>query len=117
AQDENGKTATMEFGGSANNLPSWIPAYPGSTPQVAMAGSTDEGSGGTFNFSTYDAPAKVMQFYQDKLKEMGMKINSAMVSDNGGTVSGSDEDGHRTLHVVVGQGFGGTTVTVAYGGK
>ena len=117
AQDENGKTATMEFGGSASNLPSWIPSYPGSTPQVALAGSSDDGSGGTFTFSTSDPAARVMQFYQDKLKEMGMKISSAMVSDNGGTVSGVDDDHHRTLNVVVGQALGATGAFVAYGGN
>jgi hypothetical protein len=117
AQDENGKSASMEFGGSASKLPSWIPAYPGSTPQVAFTASGDQGEGGTFSFTTSDAPPKVMQFYQDKFKEMGMKATTVMSSDTGGMVNGADEANNRSLNAVISSEPGKTTVAVTYGKK
>jgi hypothetical protein len=117
AQDDNGKTATMQFGGSASNLPGWIPAYPGSTPQVNITGSANGGEGGTFSFSTADPPSQVMQYYQGKFKEMGMKATIVMSSENGGMVNGADDNNHRTMNVIVGGDSGKTTVTVTYGSK
>jgi hypothetical protein len=117
AEDENGKTARMEFGGSAAKLPSWIPAYPGSNPQVAVTASGDEGEGGTFNFNTSDSPEKVMQFYQDKFKDMGMQVTNFTGTSAGGMVTGADDNNHRTLNVVVGGSSGSTSVTVTYGRK
>jgi hypothetical protein len=117
AQDDNGKTATMEFGGSASNLPSWIPAYPGSNPQVNMAGRANDGDAGNFTFTTADPPSQVMQYYQDKIKEMGMKATTVVASEKGGMVNGADDNNHRTLNVIVGGGSGKTSVTVTYGSK
>jgi hypothetical protein len=117
AQDENGKTATMEFGGSAGNLPSWIPAYPGSHPQATMSARAAGGDGGNFTFTTSDSPAQVLQYYQDQIKSMGLKVTSVMSSSNGGMVNGSDDGNQRTLNVIVGTGSGGTTVAVTYGSK
>ena len=117
ATDENGKTASMEFGGSASKLPDWIPAYPGSTPQVAFTASGNDGSGGTFSFSTGDSAAKVQQFYQDKMKEMGMKITNVLTTDTGGMVNGTDDSGGRTLNAIISTEQGQTKVAVTFGKK
>lgn len=117
AQDENGKSATMEFGGSSSKLPSWIPAYPGSNPQVAFTASGSDGEGGTFSYTTTDAPAKVMQFYQDRFKEMGMKATTVMSTDTGGMVNGTDESNNRSLNAVISSESGKTNVAVTYGKK
>src|ERR1700691_2749330 len=48
ADDDRGGTATMQFGGAANtnDLPSWVPKYPGSegTSTFALKGSAADGS-------------------------------------------------------------------------
>ena len=117
ATDENGKTASMEFGGSASKLPSWIPAYPGATPQVAFTASGDQGEGGTFSYSTGDSPARVQQFYQDKMKEMGMKVTNVMSSDTGAMVNGADDGGGRSLNAIISTEQGQTKVAVTFGKK
>ena len=117
AQDENGKTASMEFGGSASKLPSWIPTYPGSNPQVAFTASGTDGEGGTFSFTTSDAPQSVMQFYQDKFKQIGMQVTNVMSSEEGGMVNGTDDASHRTLNVVISKSNGQTSAAVTYGKK
>ncbi len=117
AEQEGGKTASVEFGGAVKSLPAWVPDYPGSTGTFSMHGNAAEGEGGNFVFTTKDSPSHVMQFYQDKARERGMKVNLTATSDEGGTVIASEDNGDRSLTVIVGGSADGTTVNVTYGQK
>jgi len=119
AEGDDGKTATMEFGaGSTLKLPSWVPEYPGSKPQGTFSARGDDGSGqgegGMFTFTTHDDPAKVMQYYQDKGKDMNMKSNIAANRADGGMLILADEDSKRSLQITIGKGSDGTSVAVTY---
>lgn len=117
--DENGKTATVEIGGGAGKLPSWIPEYPGSTAQATFAVKADagEGEGGNFTFTTHDPPAKVLSFYEDKAKDLGMKVKMTTTGDQGGMIVAADENTDRSLTAIIGGSSGETTVNVTYGRK
>jgi hypothetical protein len=122
AIDEHGKVAHLEIGGGAAKLPSWVPAYPGAAMQSAMSGTGSDGDstgeGGIVTFSTPDAPAKVMDFYQGKCKDLGMKVELTTASADGGMITAVDEDGQRTIHVIVATGSGnGSSGTITYGRK
>jgi hypothetical protein len=119
AQGDDGKTASLEIGAGADKLPSWVPAYPGANVagSFAIKGDSSEGNGGNFSFDTPDAPAKVMSFYQDKCKELGIKVKMTTTTNQGGVISAADDDNSRTLLVAVGSGSSGTTVNVTYGLK
>ncbi|MGA2274167.1 MAG: zinc ribbon domain-containing protein [Bryobacteraceae bacterium] len=108
--------ASVEIGGDTSKIPSWIPAYPGSKPEVAFTGSSDQGEGGTFTFKTPDSPQDVMKFYQDKINGMGMKTNLVANTSDGGTIAASGENG-SSLNVTAGASGGQTSVTVIYGRK
>ena len=114
--------ASLEIGGGAGKLPSWVPNYPGSTAQgtFAVKGNSNDGSGegGNFTFTTKDPASKALGFYQDKAKEMGMKVSLNSTTDQGGMIIAADDDNKRTLTVVVGGGSDGdTTVNVTYARK
>jgi len=122
ARDEAGKTATMEIGSSDSKMPSWVPNYPGTNakPQLTIKGnSNDEGEeAGSVTFTTSDAPAKVMDFYQDKIREAGMKVNLTTHTGEGGMLVAADEANHRGLTVIVTQsGSEGTGVNLTYTNK
>ena len=118
AQDENGKTATMEFGEGAGKLPSWIPVYPGAKAEGEFsAKGGEDGEGGTVAFSTTDGPSKVMSYYQDQAKALGMKASMTTSSGEGGMLMFADEDSKRTLIVVVGGSAGHTTISLSYAVK
>ena len=121
ADDENGKTAVMEFGGGAAKLPSWVPNYPGSNGQATFSvkGSDDNGSGegGNYTFTTSDSPSKVMTFYQDKAKDLGLKVNVTASTNEGGMIVATEEPSGRSLTVIVGSDASNTTVNVTYGEK
>src|SRR5262245_38399674 len=121
AEDDNGKTATVEIGGANAKLPSWVPAYPGATIQANVTargdGSNGTGEGGNFSFTTDDSASKVISFYQEKAKELGLKANLNASTTDGGTFIASDEGSRRTLSVIAGGDGGKTTVNVTYGSK
>lgn len=109
--------ASLDIGGDASKIPSWIPAYPGAKPEVAFSGSSDQGEGGTFTFKTPDSPQDVMKFYQDKINGLGMKTNLVANTPDGGTIAATDESGGRSLNVTVSASGGQTGVAVIYGRK
>jgi hypothetical protein len=122
AEDDNGKTATMEFGGGPAKFPSWVPKYPGSetamgTFSVKGADSNGQGEGGNFTYTTSDSPTKVLDFYQSKMKDLGMKVALTTTTSEGGMVVATEEPENRSLTVIVGGDSGKTTVNVTYGEK
>lgn len=121
AQGDDGKTATMEFGGGSGKLPSWIPSYPGSSPQFNITARGDSsdgaGEGGNFTFTTSDPAARVLSFYQEKAKDMGMRVNLTTTTSDAGMVIASDDSNNRSLTAIVGNDSGKTTVNVTYGAK
>jgi nitrate reductase NapE component len=119
AQGDDGKTASLEIGAAADKLPSWVPAYPGAKVEGAFAVNPngDQATGGSFGFTTSDAPAKVVSFYQDKCKELGITVKMTTHVNQGDMIMAADEGERRTLQVVVGSESGETKVQVIYAMK
>jgi hypothetical protein len=122
ADDDRGGTATMQFGGAANNndLPSWVPKYPGSegTSTFALKGSAANGSdGGTFTFTTPDSGEKVTQFYRDKIQDLGLKVKMSSTSGDTNMIVATEDGDRRSLTVIIGNHTGSTGVSVTYGTK
>lgn len=116
---ENGVSAqgadgsTVKFGQAVgNNAPSWVPVYPGSSPQGTMSSSSAEGSQNTFTFKSKDDAAKIIAYYSDQLKSAGFSINMTTNTGQGGMVQASDEGKKRTIIVTVGTSADGTETGV-----
>ena len=121
ATGENGEVANVEIGGGVGKMPSWVPAYPGARAQGNITAKGEDehgmGEGGMVTFTTSDAPSQVFGYYQDKCKEMGMKLEMTQVSDKGGMIVARDEAAEKTLHIMVAGDNGDTTITVTFGRK
>jgi hypothetical protein len=122
ADDDHGGTATMQFGGAANtnDLPSWVPKYPGSegTSTFALKGSGADGSdGGSFTFTTPDSSDKVMQFYRDKVQDLGLKVKMSSTSGDTSMIVATEDGDKRSLTVIIGSHPGSTSASVTYGSK
>ena len=119
AEDEDGKGGRLEIGGDAK-IPLWIPQYPGSHPEATFSarGQSEDGVGeaGNFTFETNDPSSKVLAFYQQKARELGMTLHQAEMGETSTVVAGNDES-HRFLKVIAQGGSGETTVNVTYGRK
>ena len=104
-------TAEFTLGGGLN--------APGGTvkPQLTIKGNEnkDGAEAGNITFSTSDSPSKVMEFYQDKVKELGMKVNLTTNTGEGAMLMAADENNHRELTVIVSAGGSdGTGVNLSY---
>lgn len=85
--------------GADNNMPAWVPVYPGSTPKGTFSAQAKGASQSGFGFTTSDPPAKVMDYYKNQLTSSGFTISGTFSSPNGGLISA--ENGKRTLTVTV----------------
>jgi hypothetical protein len=120
--DEKGETATFTGAAGDQNVPSWVPMYPGGQAQGNYAATTNEGVGGMVTVQTGDSVDKVIKFYEDKLKADGYTVQKTTSTDNNGansgSVSGSTEGEKRTVGVMVSNGDnGGSTAVVTYNEK
>jgi hypothetical protein len=102
-------SATFGAGGPLK-LPSWFPVYSGVTPRGTYSFSDSASDAAGFQFSTNDAPAQVLQFYEAGLKGAGLKV-STLKQDSGGMVTGQDEGEQRQAMVTVSVADGATQVT------
>jgi hypothetical protein len=116
------KEGFARFGaGSAAKLPTWLPAYPGATIQGNFSAEGKDGEGGSFNFTTTDSIEKVVKFYEDNLKQAGLKVTTNTVQQNGAvsmsSLVGEDEGKKRTAFINVLSGKGNREVTVVFASK
>lgn len=114
---DKGETATFGTGaGGVQNLPPWMPAYPGGTVQGSYDVTNAEGRTVAFTVTTSDSISKVLDFYKDQLESAGLKVDKTTFSTNdqssGGTLSAKSEDGKREAVVVVSAATGGTQAVV-----
>jgi hypothetical protein len=117
--DSNGVSATSSDGSSVkygsatgNDVPSWVPVYPGSSPQGTMSSTSAEGSQNTFTFKSQDPSTKIITFYSDQLKAAGFTINMTTTTDQGGMVQATDDSKKHTISVIVGSSADGTETAI-----
>jgi len=118
--EEGGKTSRLRFGAGAgaDEIPSWVPVYPGTEPASNFISTTDEGTQGAFSLSTGDEPDEVLDWYADEVEDLGMAPERSTFStpeSRGGLISG--EAGERGLNVTVMNQGEGTLVTVTFSDK
>jgi hypothetical protein len=116
--DEKGQVSTFKAGESTpQNLPSWLPVYPGATVSGTLDTTNAEGRSAAFTVSTKDGTTKVIDFYDSKLKEAGLTTERSIFSSNGqdtGTVTGKSADGKREASVMISAGGEGAQAMVSF---
>ena len=119
ATDEKGQKSTTTFGGSGapQNLPSWLPVYPGGTVQGTYDTTNAEGRTAAFTVTTPDASTKVIDYYESQLKGAGLPAEKSTYTTNGqtgGTVTGKSADGKREASVIVSSSNGSTQAVITF---
>jgi hypothetical protein len=122
ATDEKGQKSTTTFGGTGapQNLPSWLPVYPGGTVQGTYDTTNAEGRTAAFTVSTTDASTKVIDYYESQLKGAGLPAEKSTYTTNGqtgGTVTGKSADGKREASVMVSTTNGSTQAVITFSEK
>jgi hypothetical protein len=121
ATDDKGQVTTFNAGGGApQNLPSWLPTYPGGTVQGTTDSTTSEGRSAAFTVSTKDTWDKVLEYYETQLKGAGLKTEKSTFStsgQNGGTVTGKSDDSKKVASVIISSTPDGTQAVVTFNEK
>jgi len=94
--------------GMPSVMPSWIAAYPGSTPPERI--------GSSFVFQTKDSAEQVLDFYEQQLAPNGVYKKARGGGEYGGFLSAADDSQTRNVMIEVGppsQGAAAVSITVA----
>jgi predicted peroxiredoxin len=119
---KNDDGSTVRIGeNAATNLPSWLPAYPGSTPTATFSMQGGSDSSAAVSFTTKDPVDKVVKFYEDGFKKAGLTTSSNILNEDGkasgGVVTAESSDDKRNVVVNLVTGDDGVTVGITYSDK
>jgi hypothetical protein len=114
-------TATFSAG-TQLDLPSWLPEYPGATIEGNFSARSEKGEGGSFGFVTSDSVDEVIRFYDDKLKDAGMRLTAGPTLSVPGAakvsmITAEDKENRRSVVIQATSAEGKTRVTVTFGSK
>jgi len=96
----------MHFGqGESENVPSWVPRYPGAEAAGQFSMQASAGGRGSLALKTDDPVDQVMEHYSRLLKDEGYETNvttySADDATKGGIVTGVDKASGRNLQIII----------------
>ncbi|HSN56892.1 MAG TPA: hypothetical protein VLT32_19635 [Candidatus Sulfomarinibacteraceae bacterium] len=101
----------------SEDIPDWVPVYPGAEAASRSMMTSDEGVTGSFQIETGDAVSDVIAFYRDRLKAAGFEITVNTFSgegSEGGMVQATLEAGQRSVMVMINREAGPTQASVTY---
>jgi hypothetical protein len=94
---------TTKFGAVAGSedLPSWLPVYPGTTPVANYTSETAEGRNGAYTIETTDSLDEVIDYYVAELEGKGFTIESRFTSSDGAMIISKSSDGALMVNLAV----------------
>ncbi|MDX1998606.1 MAG: hypothetical protein SF066_12890 [Thermoanaerobaculia bacterium] len=99
--------------GGGGEIPEWVPAYPGATPQNLGQMTAGDQRSGNYSFTTGDSVKSVLDHYEPVLEAAGFTIELRSTSgDEGGLISA--RSGDRVVNLAAGRSGAETTVTVTF---
>jgi hypothetical protein len=124
-QDDEGRLTittdegTTSFGAGAaiGEMPSWVPLYPGTTPEGAFSAETDEGRSGAFTIMTHDEAEDVLDYYVLELEKRGFEIVNRATSNEGAFLMAKSTDEILTINLAASIEDGETQVVVNFNEK
>jgi hypothetical protein len=116
ADDDQGRRSLVQIGGAdADKVPAEVPVYPGAKVQSSFQvdGNGEKAQGAyEYEFTTPDAPAKVLDYYHRTLEKAGMELALQTHTADGGMLVAEDDANRRTLRVIVTRNANGATINL-----
>lgn len=116
--DEEGAVVLATGGAVSDDIPAWVPVYPGSEPTNRHTMRTDEEQTGGFELETSASVGEALAFYRSELEGEGyeVQVNTFTQDDSeGGMVNGSDSERGRTVVAIFNaEGGGPTKIVISY---
>jgi hypothetical protein len=116
-----GPDGTMQFGGgSAAQIPAWVPKYPGAQVAGTFSSQSGNGDAGTFQLKCSGSVEEVAAFYEREIKSAGMTVQKHSMQSGGKgmimVMGENNADGH-SVSATVTSTEQGTTAQIIYGTK
>lgn len=113
--DASGRTVFRGGAGSADDLPDWVPVYPGAeVTSNYQANAVGQGSGGAFSLATGDSVDAVFEHYRRALVDSGFEIQMSTSAGDTRMLVASHSGPTRNVTVSVAEVDGKTQATVQY---
>jgi hypothetical protein len=116
--NDEGAVVFSTGGAVSEDVPSWVPVYPGSEPANRHTMRTEEEETGGFELETSASVAEALEFYKTALEGEGYEVavNTFTQEDSeGGMVNGSHGDEGRNVVVIFNsEGGGPTKIVISY---
>jgi hypothetical protein len=110
-------TASFGTGTAIGDMPSWVPVYPGTTPEGAYSAETDEGRSGAYTITTDDEVEDVLDYYVFELEKRGFEIVNRATSNEGAFLMAKSPDEILTINLAASVEDGETQVVVNFNEK
>lgn len=112
-------TSELKIGGvDVDDIPDWVPVYPGAEPTGTFLNRSPDTVTGAFSLSTTDSPDEILEYYAEVIEDLGLELDRTSFSQGGtegGSVGGSSDDGSRELRVTaIGNAEGETAVSINF---
>ncbi len=101
-------------GGSAEEIPHWVPVYPGTTPQRAITSDYYAGHWGAYTFTVDDDLEAVVDFYVAELGKLGLDIASRTTIPKGALLTAQTPDESLMMTVTASVDDGEVQVLIQY---
>jgi hypothetical protein len=107
---------TTRFGAGAHigDIPSWVPVYPGTTPEGTYSSESPEGRSGAYTIETEDELDLVVDFYISELEEQGLEIVNQARSKEGAFLTAQSPDDDLTMNLGASIENGKTKVVINF---
>lgn len=115
---DDGAVVFSTGGAVSEDVPSWVPVYPGSEPTSRHTMRTDEEQTGGFELETSASVKEALEFYRAALEGEGYEVSvNTFTQDEseGGMVNGSlGEKGRNVVAIFSSEGGGPTKIVISY---
>jgi len=104
--------------GSGQEIPDWLPTYPGGRSEGIAAIESRGEKSGSFTLRTADPIDTVLAYYEQKLQAVGFEVHRAALNFNGapsGTLTATSE--RRNVNITAAAQEGETQALVSYSEK
>jgi hypothetical protein len=116
--NEEGEVVLSTGGAVSEELPSWVPIFPGGEPTSRHTMKMEQEQTGGFEIETAAPVKEVLDFYQQALEDDGYEVAVNTFSQDGsegGMVNGSHGEKGRNVVVIINSEEGGPTkIVVSY---
>jgi hypothetical protein len=101
-------------GATADEIPQWVPVYPGTSPQKTISSDYYAGHWGAYTFTVEDKLQEVVDFYITEVKKLGLEITSQTTTPKSAMLIAQTPDEAMLITLTASEDNGKVQVLIQY---